>query len=306
MVQSSKKAGLTSLGFSIETEVRNWGDVLLQEISEHFLNTEDLGHKFSGAAFGGSLLSQNYLNLSKEKSPVGQLLFYGCGIRDRHEILTDLQRISIYGVRGKFSEAILRTEAIGDPGILAPFIYDLSKSYSNLNESPFLFIPHMSDPNQNPKIDSCFETIEPLIGLRESAKRIVEKVAQASFVLTGSLHVGIVAFALGTPFSFYKNDFVDSPIKYYDFASFYDIPVSFSANISDGINFWLSNSGSYSRLTEKSIRKLHGGKISEFLKEGIESDKIRDFLTARTELINLKQNFLTSLSDNPSSNLAAN
>ncbi len=306
MVESSSKDGLKYLGYSIESKVRNWGDVLLQEISEYFLDTEELANKFSGAAFGGSLLSQNYINLSKEKCMKGDLLFYGCGIRDRHETLTDLERISIYGVRGKFSESILGREAIGDPGILAPFVYDLSQSFLSLNESPFLFIPHMSDPDQNLKVDSCFKTIGPLIGQKESAKEIVEKVAQASFVLTGSLHVGIVSFALGTPFSFYKNDFIDSAIKYYDFASFYDIPLLFSKSISEGINFWLSNSCFYSSLTEKSIRKLHEGKISEFLKVGIDSDRIRDFLTARSELISLKQSFLTNLSDNLHSNLAAN
>jgi hypothetical protein len=63
---------------------------------------------------------------------------------------------------------------------------------------------------------------------------MLDKIASASFVLTGALHAAIIACAYGRPFAFWDNGHVDIPFKWWDFASSVNILCVFVRNVNEG------------------------------------------------------------------------
>jgi len=266
---------MIELGFSLNNELRNWGDLVLQESAGKLLDFELISQKYSGGAFGGSILSQNWFDSFQTLgSPI---LLYGCGVRSE-ETLQLPSNIEILGVRGKFSESILGVKAIGDPGVFAPLSLGVNPIYDA--QGKYLFVPHKNDETIYQPND--FEKLSPLIPVSTNSASLISKIARSNFVLTGSLHVGIVSFALGVPFCFFQDEYLDIPIKFHDFADFYDLPIMFSANPIIGIDFFLNNRNNWGSLQKHHFDQLLRP-VAEFLNPfGISiAERIETFLDAR-------------------------
>ena len=266
---------MIELGFSLNNELRNWGDLVLRESAGKILDFELISQKYSGGAFGGSILSQNWFDSFKTLG--APLLLYGCGVRSWETLLLP-NNIEILGVRGKFSESVLGVKAIGDPACFAP----LSLGIDPINDSQrkYLFVPHKND--RTIYLPNDFEKLSPLIPVSTNSASLVSEIARSDFVLTGSLHVGIVSFALGVPFCFFQDEYLDIPIKFHDFADFYDLPIMFSPNPTIGIDFFLNNRNNWGSLQKHHFDQLLSP-ISEFLNPfGISiGERIESYLDAR-------------------------
>lgn len=248
---------MIELGFSLNNELRNWGDLVLRESAGKLLDFELISQKYSGGAFGGSILSQNWFaTFQTLDAPV---LLYGCGVRSE-ETLVVPKNIEICGVRGKISESILGVKAIGDPGVFAPLSLGIDPIYDS--QEKYLFVPHKND--RTIYFPNDFEKLSPLIPFSTNSATLVQEIARSTFVLTGSLHVGIVSFALGVPFCFFQDEYLDIPIKFHDFADFYDLPIMFSSNPTLGIDFFLNNRNNWGSLQKQHFELLLSP-VSEFL-----------------------------------------
>jgi len=240
---------MIELGFSLNNELRNWGDLLLRESAGKLLDFELLSQKYSGGAFGGSILSQKWF---EDFQAIGApLLLYGCGVRSEESLVLP-KNIDLYGVRGKFSESVLGVRAIGDPGVLAPLTLGIDPNYGSTTK--YLFVPHKNDKSTYSL--NSFEKLSPLVPVSTNSASLVNEIARSNFVLTGSLHVGIVSFALGVPFCFFQDEYLDVPIKFHDFADFYDLPIMFAPNPTIGIDFFLSNRNMWGSLQTNHFDQL--------------------------------------------------
>ena len=266
---------MIELGFSLNHDLRNWGDLVLRESAGKLFDFGLISQKYSGGAFGGSILSNEWLeNFQAIGTP---LLLYGCGVRSEESLVLP-DNVKLLGVRGRFSESVLGEKAIGDPGIFAPLALGIEPN--NDTKRKYLFVPHKNDRT----IYSAdgFEKINPLIPVSTNSASLVNEIADSDFVLTGSLHVGIIAFSLGVPFCFFQDEYLDIPIKFHDFADFYDLPIMFAPNQTIGIDFFLNNRNFWGSL-QKHHFELLLSPVSEFLNPfGISTiERIESYLDAR-------------------------
>lgn len=282
---------MIELGFSLNNEMRNWGDLVLRESAGKLVDFGLLSQKYSGGAFGGSILSKEWF---ENFEAIGVPLFlYGCGVRSEEPLVLP-DNVKLYGVRGRFSESVLGIKAIGDPGIFAPLALGIEPN--NDTKRKYLFVPHKNDKTiYSP---DGFEKLSPLIPVSTNSASLVNEIANSDFVLTGSLHVGIVSFALGVPFSFFQHEYLDIPIKFHDFADFYDLPVMFAPNPNIGIDFFLSNEHIWGSLKKHHFDLLLSP-ISEFLSPfGISTSKrIETYLDAREKAFITKSQALLKYKD---------
>jgi Polysaccharide pyruvyl transferase len=148
-------------------------------------------------------------------------------------------RCSFFGVRGPLTRDRLGLAAdtvIGDPGLLAPLFHAPIKLQEYANRS--VCISHIHDAKSDSellRLSGADLVLRPEIPATEHALRqILDKIASASFVLSGALHGAIPACAYGRPFSFWDNGRVDIPFKWQDFASSVNIPCVFAGNVAEG------------------------------------------------------------------------
>jgi hypothetical protein len=211
----------------------------VREVASKFFNTEQIRKDFSGAIFGGSVLSTEWFSGMLWSCPSGNILLASCGARDSSRIIKKPSRLSVIGVRGKLTRETLREEfeAVGDPGMLSPI---LLKTLPVVRRGfTVLFIPHYSEKFDN--LSPEYERIETLRPRGESSKIILKKISQANFVMAGSLHAGICALALGTPFCFYSQSTSEDAFKYTDFISLFDVTPKFCTSLSEGVEWYLAN-----------------------------------------------------------------
>jgi hypothetical protein len=68
--------------------------------------------------------------------------------------------------------------------------------------------------------------------------RLIDRIAGASFVLTGSLHGAILAEAYGVPWAAYTDGYVDAPPKWADWGAYLGIKISFVSTLREGKEWW--------------------------------------------------------------------
>jgi hypothetical protein len=93
-------------------------------------------------------------------------------------------------------------------------------------------IPHIHEPKPHDellRLSGAELILSPEIDASEDALRdLLDKIASAEFVLTGSLHGAIIACAYKRPFAFWDSGHVDVPFKWEDFARSVNIPAIFA------------------------------------------------------------------------------
>ena len=224
-------------GWSLTSKSVNWGDLLLREIADKCLDISTIRRQYSGAVFGGSVLSEDHFEYFKKNTNSRPILAVSCGARNSRDHLSQPDNLEIHGVRGYGTAALLKnTVPTGDPGMLAPIIFGIEpKLNANFRE---LHVPHFSQPIS--KTGSDRKSISTMLPFGKSSKSLVREINSSNFVLAGSLHAGICAFACGTPFAFSLADSSEDTFKFYDFAEFYRINIVFKEDFESAIRWYLS------------------------------------------------------------------
>jgi hypothetical protein len=249
-------------GWSLTSKSVNWGDLLLREIADEFLDISAIRRQYSGAVFGGSVLSADHFDYFKKNTNSRPILAVSCGARDLRDNLSQPHNLEIHGVRGYGTAALLKnTVPTGDPGMLAPVIFGIEPKLSN--EFRKLHVPHYSQPKN--RIDFDVESLSTMLPFGKSSKSIVSKINSSNFVLAGSLHAGICAFACGTPFAFSLADSSEDTFKYYDFAQFYGINIVFQENFESAILWYLGEDSLQVGRAPKDF-EIYSSSLSEYVK----------------------------------------
>jgi len=268
----------------------NWGDLLLQETAWKFFDVSKVAQRYSGAIFGGSVLSSEWFAKIPQNANGHPTLFASCGARNAKPFKFDTQRITISGVRGHLSKKIFTNQAVtGDPGLASPILMGVFPSFSSRNT--ILHVPHFSE-----KFALKAQKVSTISTLRprgESSRYVLAEIAKSNFVVAGSLHAAVCAISLGTPFCFYRANTGEDDFKFLDFASLFEVELLFSLELNDAKEWYISNSGNF-----RDIKKFVESPYSECLLEyaAIASnqyaEKVKRYLEVRNEIFDLKLSYL--------------
>jgi hypothetical protein len=220
---------------------QNFGDYLSEILAKEFM----LHPRVEADVYRlvGSVIETTYI-LSDLRGIIGlqsgHIAYWCCGKRSNTPLDPKVQAMcSFFGVRGPLTRDLLNlpeSTALGDPGLLAPLFHTPSKVPQY--ETRTVCIPHYEDLKPDAellKISGADLVLRPEIASTEQdLRQFLDKIASASFVLTGSLHGAIIACAYGRPFAFWDNGHVDIPFKWEDFAKSVNIPSTFVENVAQG------------------------------------------------------------------------
>jgi len=283
----------SEFGWSLFHSFVNWGDLLLREGAEKLFNIKSMSRDYYGAVFGGTVLSEEYFSpveASVDKRPA---LFVSCGARTHDSLSRIPTNLEIHGVRGFLSSKVIpNSQAVGDPGMLFPVLFDVAPKTTK--HFKHLWIPHFTQkalPSGN-----RYEIHSTLLPRGNSAQSLAKTISSASFVLTGSLHVGIIAYSTGTPFAFSMEKNKEGEFKYLDFASFHNLKLEFKNDFGDAID-WYIHEESMNRELSISDYDVYSKSLSKYLKISEKEllSKIGEYCKVRNIVHARKLNMLRNL-----------
>lgn len=170
----------------------------------------------------------------------GRIVYWGCGAREERPIPDMvLKNCRFHGVRGPLTRDLLGLAAdavLGDPGLLTPLIVAPHPSCQTWGKT--ICMPHMHDPRDPNALlaeSGCEILLSPMVHPSEGELlHLIQAIASADFVLTGSLHGAILACAFGRPFAYWNTGFVDIEFKWRDFSASVGIEAEFVKNLEEG------------------------------------------------------------------------
>ena len=170
----------------------------------------------------------------------GLIAFWCCGARRETPIDPALlAHCRFFGVRGPRTRDLLKLPGetvLGDPGLALPIIHRAATHPETAGK--IICIPHVHDPKPAKDLlttSGADMIVRPEIEASASALRdVIDRIASARFVLTGSLHGAIVACAYGRPFAFWNSGHIDAPFKWADFAESVGIAAEFVETAAHG------------------------------------------------------------------------
>ncbi len=211
----------------------------------------------------GSLLTE----LDLGSLPVS-LDVWGCGWKGVCPPSAALAKLRIHAVRGPHTVAGLGLPAntpMGDPALLLPHLAPRTIQAHNLT----LVVPHIQrmglmSTGKRRRLTGCDELLSTqviqahqvgqpgwqrqVLSLGKAWLRLgvrpyqpwgaVERIAGASFVLTGSLHGAILAQTYGVPWAAYDDGYINVPAKWLDWAAYLGIRLSFVKSLIEGERWW--------------------------------------------------------------------
>jgi Polysaccharide pyruvyl transferase len=214
----------------------NFGDALTDWLTQHIT----LGPRIQAARYRliGSTIDDLSIRSDLEGlEPEARIIFWCCGMREAVPLSPNLRsRIDIFGVRGPLTRDLLGLQPetpLGDPGLLLPLTVTSRKTEAKYT----LCIPHISDskcPRQLLQESGADRYLSPVIEAGSDVTQLVSQIANASFVLSGSLHGAIVAAAYDVPFAFWDTSYIDIPFKWRDFATCIGVPTVFVRDVAEG------------------------------------------------------------------------
>lgn len=247
---TSSRAAFADLDTRIEyfektARTQNFGDYLPELFAKELLTYP----KVEADVFRlvGSVISEKWIrwDLSRANGQVrGLIALWLCGARNDTPLSAATRaHCMFFGVRGPRTRDILELPpetVLGDPGLLAPLFHVPSPHAATAGKA--ICIPHVEDPKSEAELLACSGSeaiVYPVIDSSEAALRdILDKIAGAEFVLTGSLHGAIIACAYGVPFAFWDSGHIDAPFKWEDFAFSIATEPRFAANLAEGRTIW--------------------------------------------------------------------
>lgn len=201
----------------------------------------------------------------------GPIDVWGCGWKGREAFEGFEGDLTFHAVRGPLTAAGLCPGvdvALGDPALLLPHLCPRPRRPHGRT----LLLPHLDrvespmarrwaaaagcDEVRSPYVHAAFERdtlrrVPPGMVLRDLRRWLrlrragvhslwdtVDRIAGASFVLTGSLHGAILAQAYGVPWAAYTDGCVDSPSKWRDWGAYLGVPISFGRSLDEGRDWW--------------------------------------------------------------------
>ena len=231
--------------FEKAAETQNFGDYLPELFAKELLRYP----KIEADVFRlvGSVISEKWIrwDLARANGKVsGLIALWLCGARNETP-LSDATRkhCLFFGVRGPRTRDLLKLPAdtvLGDPGLLAPLFHKPAQHAATAGKA--ICIPHIEDPKNEAELlalSGAEAIVYPVVDSSEAGLReILDKIAGAEFVLSGSLHGAIIACAYGVPFAFWNTGHVDAPFKWDDFAQSVGIEARFAVNLTEGREIW--------------------------------------------------------------------
>jgi len=124
---------------------------------------------------------------------------------------------------------------LGDPGLLVPLLQPISAAPRTAGRT--VCMPHINDPLGRDALLALAgtdELLDPEVTSMEALSALLDDIAGADFVLSGSLHGAIIAAAYGRPFAFWNTGHIDVPFKWRDFAASIGHDASFVSNLAEG------------------------------------------------------------------------
>ncbi|GAA0535156.1 hypothetical protein FHS83_003153 [Rhizomicrobium palustre] len=184
----------------------------------------------------------------------GRIVYWGCGAREDRAIPPSvLANCRFHGVRGPLTRDLLGLPletVLGDPGLLTPLIVNPSATASSAGKT--ICMPHMHDPRDRKELlaqSGCDMLVSPSVGASErELVALIETIASAEFVLTGSLHGAILAAAYRKPFAYWNTGFIDIEFKWHDFSASAGFEAIFVRDLAEGRALYAEKTGRKIRL----------------------------------------------------------
>jgi hypothetical protein len=220
---------------------QNFGDFLSHLIAEEAIEGVTITHdcyRIIGSCIANWMNWEDLRLYGREFE--GSVAYWGCGARDETPLVQETkERFAFYGVRGPLSRDLLGLAIdtpMMDTALLLPILYSPNISFSNRPE--ILCIPHINDRRniaELVKIAGADRCLSPVISNDVSKLRnLIDAIASADFVLSGSLHGAIIACAYDVPFCFWDTGHLDIPFKFRDFAASVEVPTAFARTALEG------------------------------------------------------------------------
>lgn len=221
---------------------RNFGDALTEPLLNLYPEIEReamISSQTKMHFLVGSVISNEHMGRALDDGYIP--VFHGCGWRGE---ALDKQLVSqaiFKGVRGFRTETALRSYGV-DVEVVGDSAYRLLKTIKpyKLDTSVDVVVPHVGDFEQTPE---GFELVSPKIYKVDDIYNVIDKLANAKFVLGGSMHACIVAHAYGVPFAPYGVEYFDCPPKWIDWLETIRVPwkmFTICKTLNEGIE-WYSN-----------------------------------------------------------------
>jgi hypothetical protein len=221
--------------------VQNFGDYLPELLAKEFMLHPRVDadiYRLIGSVIESSWILRDLRHTIGIRS--GHVVFWCCGMRQDMPLEPKVQELcSFFGTRGPLTRDLLglpKDTVMGDPGLLAPLFHQPVLQPDIAGRT--ICIPHIHDTKPDEellRISGADLVIRPSIAATEAALRdILNKIANAKFVLSGSLHGAIIACAYGRPFAYWGNGHVDIVFKWQDFAESVNITCRFVETVEDG------------------------------------------------------------------------
>lgn len=194
----------------------NFGDYLSLKLVERIVDSEVRVYKKKMFTYEKKLLAVGSILVFADQNDV----LWGTGTNGKrplksHYNFTDLD---IRAVRGPLTRKFLMEnlgvdcpEVYGDPALLTPYFFPEFKR-KKYPKHEYIVIPHYSEESLYPKND-LYEVVYPT----EPLFTIFEKMMDAKFVISSSLHGVIVAEAFGIPARYLRITENEPLLKYQDY-----------------------------------------------------------------------------------------
>ncbi len=206
----------------------------------------------------GSLICDDILEYA---SFIGKIpVFVNCGWNGKELTKEKVQDAIFVGCRGEVTRAKLFSLGINVRDMVDP-IYGLNiEDYpQEVSGSKTLFTPHISEETSflDPLQFGCTDYLSPVIRNKQDIVKIISKIRSADFVLSGSMHIAMLAHVAGVPFALFSSketQFIDHEIKWWDWLSVFEISpdeVQFSSDLTSG-KHW--HSRIRSKLEKKALK----------------------------------------------------
>ncbi len=196
-----------------QKEFVNFGDYLSLKIVERMVNTPPTIYKKTKVP-------------KKKLLALGSLLYFantgdvlwGTGSNHKQPDRKDYQftDLDIRAVRGPLTRAFIQDnfhidcpEIYGDPALLFPYLFpEFQRKKSP--KYPYILIPHLYERHLFPKAGHVVLPTEPW-------NKVIEKILNSDFVISGSLHGLIIAEAYGIPARYLRLSEKEPLFKYLDY-----------------------------------------------------------------------------------------
>lgn len=219
---------------------KNFGDYLSEYYADRILVSPIFqadAYYLVGSAISDALVMRDTGGLDAGEART--VAYWCCGSRGAEPLADALVgRCAFFGARGPLTRDVLGLPVdtpLGDPGLLMPLIY--TPAVSSRTAGKTVCVPHFSqvaDVEALTQAAGADLGLSPLIRTEAEFHQLIDDIASAEFVLAGSLHAAIIAFAYGRPFSFWNAGYIDVPFKWADFAASLSVSMDFVDEIGAG------------------------------------------------------------------------